>query len=311
MLGCAGPFGERRDSSGRTGSRTKAEWQSRGLASSEQEIGRRQRAVPRGQQHRHVCHAVAIEIGLHAEPGAGGNKPVFLGSGGEECRAVNEGETLAVRIGAGVDRGEIKSVLPPEEICDLVHISAGQRIGEGREAEQVEPGSPECYGDLASLDVRELGGEYDEFDGPDAVPFLRFSGEAQEWFSDWHASLEHKVRGDDLSGPLLAHMSKYRGLIPRLALVCHVAGNGFGPVSMAAARQAEQWAEYLESHARRAYTSITLDNAEAARAIWRRIRKDDLAASFTHCTYRTCLTVCRPSAPRAVARPLSRAIAGL
>ena len=139
----------------------------------------------------------------------------------------------------------------------------------------------ECYSDLASLDVRELGAEYDQFDGPNAVPFLRFADDAQEWFSDWRAALEHKVRGDDLPAPLVAHLSKYRGLIPRLALVCHIAGNGFGPVSMTAARQAEQWAEYLESHARRAYASTTLDNAEAARAIWWRVRKDDLPALFT------------------------------
>lgn len=146
---------------------------------------------------------------------------------------------------------------------------------------EVRAGAHECYGDLTSLDVRELGVEYDQFDGPHSVAFLRFSDEAQEWFSDWRAALEHKVRGDDLSAPLVAHLSKYRGLIPRLALVCHIAGNGFGPVSTAAARQAEQWAEYLESHARRADASTTLDNAEAARAIWRRIRRDDLPPPFT------------------------------
>lgn len=139
----------------------------------------------------------------------------------------------------------------------------------------------ECYGDLAALDVREIGVEYDQFDGPHSVPFLRFDNDAQAWFSDWRAALERKVRGDDLSAPLVAHLSKYRGLIPRLALICHLAGNGHGPVSMAAARQAEQWAEYLESHARRAYASTTLDNAEAARAIWRRIRRGDLPVPFT------------------------------
>lgn len=138
-----------------------------------------------------------------------------------------------------------------------------------------------CFGDLASLDVRELDAQYDEFDGPNAVPFLRFSDEAQEWFSHWRGALEHKVRGDDLSAPLVAHLSKYRGLIPRLALICHIAGNGYGPIPMAAAMQADQWAEYLESHARRAYASTTLDNAEAARAIWRRLRKDDLSVPFT------------------------------
>lgn len=139
----------------------------------------------------------------------------------------------------------------------------------------------ECYADLASLDAREIGANWDEFDGPDAVPFLRFADEAQEGFSDWRIDLERKVRGDDLPAPLVAHLSKYRGLIPRLALVCHLASNGYGPVSMDATVQSWRWADYLESHARRAYASTSLDNAEAARAIWRRIRKGDLTGPFT------------------------------
>ena len=139
----------------------------------------------------------------------------------------------------------------------------------------------ECYGDLGQLDTRELCADFDQFDGANAVPFLRLSDEAQEWFSDWRGALERKVRGEDMPAPMVAHLSKYRGLIPRLALVCHIAGNGIGPVTMQAARQAEQWATYLESHARRAYASTAIDNAEAARSIWRRIRKGDLSAPFT------------------------------
>ena len=50
---------------------------------------------------------------------------------------------------------------------------------------------------------------------------------------------------------------------------------------MAAARQAELWATYLESHALRAYASTAIDNAEAARSICRRIRKGDLSGPFT------------------------------
>jgi hypothetical protein len=139
----------------------------------------------------------------------------------------------------------------------------------------------ECYSGLASLDLHEIGAEFDDYDGPGAVPFLRFSEEAQEAFSDWRGGLESKLRGDDLSAALVAHLSKYRGLIPRLALVCHLAGNDFGPVSRDAAIKSFRWADYLESHARRAYASTALDNAEAARAIWRRVRKGDLPTPFT------------------------------
>jgi hypothetical protein len=139
----------------------------------------------------------------------------------------------------------------------------------------------ECYADLASMDVREIGAVWDEATGPYGVPYLRFAEDAQEVFSEWRGALEHRLRGDDMPPSLLAHLAKYRGLIPRLALVCHLANNGHGPVTAQAAAQAIGWASYLESHAVRAYASMGADNAEAARAIWRRVRKGDLSQPFT------------------------------
>lgn len=139
----------------------------------------------------------------------------------------------------------------------------------------------QCYLDLARLDPDAVGAEVDAFDGPGAVPFLRFADDAQERFTAWRDGLERTVRRDDLPAPLVAHLSKYRGLVPRLALICHLAGGGYGPVSLVALEQALGWAEYLESHARRAYASVTMDNAEAARMIWRKLQRGDLPAPFT------------------------------
>jgi len=139
----------------------------------------------------------------------------------------------------------------------------------------------ECFTVLAVRDVRESVATWEEATGPLGVPFLRFADDAQEMFSDWRGRLEQRLPSDELTPSLMAHLSKYRGLVPRLALICHLANNDFGPVSLEAARQALAWAEYLESHAVRAYASLALDNTEAARAIWRRLRKGDLAQPFT------------------------------
>jgi hypothetical protein len=139
----------------------------------------------------------------------------------------------------------------------------------------------QCFDELAQLNVNEVGAERNPYTGPDAVPFLRFAPDALEVFSHWRKGLEEKVRGDDLPPALSAHLNKYRGLIPRLALIHHLASNGLGPVSLEAICQALRWADYLESHARRVYASTALDSAEAARAIWKRIVRGDLPAPFT------------------------------
>ena len=139
----------------------------------------------------------------------------------------------------------------------------------------------QCYERLAALDPVTIGAQRDEFDGEDAVPYLRFAPDAQAAFAVWRGGLEHRLRDEELPAHLAAHFSKYRGLMPRLALVCHLASGGTGPVSLAALTQAQGWITYLESHARRVYASTDVDNAEVARAIWRRVKKCDLPAPFT------------------------------
>ena len=139
-----------------------------------------------------------------------------------------------------------------------------------------------CYERIASLDPFTIGAKRDVYDdADDAVPHLRFVGDAQEAFSSWRRDHENRLRDKEMPPYLVAHLSKYRGLLPRLALICHIASDGMGPVSLPALNQAQNWIIYLESHARRVYASTEVDNAEAARAIWRRVMKGDLPTPFT------------------------------
>lgn len=137
------------------------------------------------------------------------------------------------------------------------------------------------YREMAALDARELLADWDSTAGPGHFPFLRFAPDAQTLFSQWMEGLEHKLREGDLGPALTAHLSKYRGLVPRLALLCHIASNAFGPVSRDALQMAIQWGDYLESHARRAYAALSLDNVGAARSLWRRVARGDLPNIFT------------------------------
>lgn len=137
-----------------------------------------------------------------------------------------------------------------------------------------------CFDHLATLQGELVGAERDPFD-PDAPPTLRFDEDALAEFRKWRAGLEARLRTDNDTPAFVAHLSKYRGLIPRLALVCHLAGGGSGPVGMGALLAALGWAEYLEAHARRAYGAARMDEVDAARAIWRRIERGDLSEPFT------------------------------
>jgi hypothetical protein len=116
---------------------------------------------------------------------------------------------------------------------------------------------------------------------PDGPPFLRFDAGGLGLFLEWRTDLETRLRGGDLHPAMESHLAKYRKLVPGLALVLHLASGGTGPVTERATLQALAWAEYLETHARRAYASVTMPEVGAAKAILARIRKGDLARTFS------------------------------
>jgi hypothetical protein len=135
---------------------------------------------------------------------------------------------------------------------------------------------------LDRLDPLEIGAEQDtdhdgEAEGP---PFLRFHPAALEIFQEWRINLERRLRGE-LHPALESHFAKYRKLIPSLALVIHLADGGSGPVSRQATLKALSWGEYLETHAQRAYGSVSQPEIAVAKAILGRIKKGDLPEAFS------------------------------
>jgi len=95
---------------------------------------------------------------------------------------------------------------------------------------------------------------------PHALPFLHFAAEGQGRFERWRAGLEVLLRTSQDHPVMLAHLAKYRSLVPSLALVFHLvdcatSGHG-GPVSDMAVTRALTWVTYLETHARRVYRDV-------------------------------------------------------
>lgn len=131
---------------------------------------------------------------------------------------------------------------------------------------------------LADLDTGTVGAQVD-FDG-DSIPYLRFSADALALFTAWRTDLEHRLRSDEMHPALESHLAKYRKLVPTLALVTYIADDGRGPVTAEATRKALAWADYLESHARRIYASVSHPEVTAAKAIIKHIIKGDLSEGF-------------------------------
>ena len=184
----------------------------------------------------------------------------------------------AVKGGAG-DDGLIQRfglLVWPDTGGEWKNVDRWPDSGAKKEAHRV-------YDYLDKLDPTTIGALQDtDHDGePEGIPFLRFDEAALGLFLEWRTNLEARLRGGDLHPALESHLAKYRKLVPSLALILHLASNGTGSVSERATLQALAWAEYLETHARRAYGSVSAPEVATAKAILHRIRKGDLKREFS------------------------------
>jgi len=123
----------------------------------------------------------------------------------------------------------------------------------------------------------EIGTEQDPYGG---VPFLRFDDEAQALFSEWRGELEKRLRSGEDHPAIVSHLSKYRKLIPSLALLFHLCDIGHGAVSYNAILSAIAFGEYIESHAQRIYSYATRTDIDAAKTLLKRLSRGKLKAEF-------------------------------
>jgi putative DNA primase/helicase len=112
-------------------------------------------------------------------------------------------------------------------------------------------------------------------------PCLRFDAQAQTLFNEWRETLELRLRSGKEHSLMEAHLSKYRSLVPALALILHLTEHDTGPVAYAALERAIAWSEYLEPHARRVYAPGISPDMTAARILAARIEDGDLPPKFT------------------------------
>jgi putative DNA primase/helicase len=111
----------------------------------------------------------------------------------------------------------------------------------------------------------------------------RFSKEAQALFLDWYVPFNNELKSGDLHPAMESHLSKYRKLIPALALVFAHIDTPYSNqvVEVTELARALDWCEYLRSHAERIYQSATIPETTGARAILKRIKSKALVDRFT------------------------------
>jgi putative DNA primase/helicase len=139
------------------------------------------------------------------------------------------------------------------------------------------------FKELDQLDWRAIHAQRDRGSNGDeeGQPYLRFGTDAYHIFTSWRTDLERRLRAGDLHPALESHLAKYRKLVPATALTCHLADRNTGPVGVASIERAIAWACYLETHARRAYGSVTAADADTARLILAKIRSGHLSGEFS------------------------------
>lgn len=132
---------------------------------------------------------------------------------------------------------------------------------------------------LDSLDAPSVGATTDALD-PDGIPYIRFDEAAYERFIDWMTERENRLRRGFEAPAIESHLTKYRSLIPSIALVSHLVDRREGPVSLEPLERAIGWGRYLESHSRRIYAQGVEPALPAARALAEKIIEGRLPGGF-------------------------------
>ncbi|MDI9637936.1 DUF3987 domain-containing protein [Geitlerinema splendidum] len=134
---------------------------------------------------------------------------------------------------------------------------------------------------LASLDFCQYGAHRDE---KSEIPYFHFDHEAQPLFYGWLTKLEDRLRSSPDELLLIEHLTKYRKLMPSLALLFHLinlaSNKSMGGITVDCVERAMAWCDYLESHARRIYRVVPNPVHQGARNLAKRIQEGDLKDHF-------------------------------
>jgi hypothetical protein len=142
-----------------------------------------------------------------------------------------------------------------------------------------------AYGTFRALSADDFTLYGAESPSDKSIPFLRFDAEAQEFFKAWLTDLEQNKLRCREEPIILEHLSKFRSLMPSLALIDHLIerlnGSTASAVPLASAQRAASWCDFLEAHARRIYGLVTNIGQKAAGGLAEKLKQRKLKSGFT------------------------------
>jgi putative DNA primase/helicase len=109
----------------------------------------------------------------------------------------------------------------------------------------------------------------------------RFTPGAQMLYWEWIEPFETEIRGEDLHPALISHLSKYRKLVPALALIFALVDT---PDSGSLIHEREllralEWYDYLRTHAERLYSAAVMPETAGAKQLLDKINHGKLRDS--------------------------------
>lgn len=134
------------------------------------------------------------------------------------------------------------------------------------------------FAQLANIDSVALGAKI-HFAG--SIPALGFDDKAQQLFNAWWSGLENTLRNSARHPALESHISKYRKLVPALALLDHLILGVQGNITTDSLERAIGWEAFLLAHAKRAYAAVTSATMDAAKALSEKVTQGSLKDGFT------------------------------
>lgn len=110
----------------------------------------------------------------------------------------------------------------------------------------------------------------------------RFDDAAQALFVEWLMPFENEIRGDELHPAMISHLSKYRKLIPALALVFAMIDtpDSGGLIHEPELLRALAWGDYLRTHANRLYSAAVTPETGGAAVLLSKVKAGLLKDGF-------------------------------